>query len=98
MTYQDYLDSFSGYTKSVYNQNIPHSSIGERGGILAMKSYLEDIPQKLTVINERLTSEANRILNESSKDDSIDTEKLKNEMFVIVRAHHNEWMQGHKPK
>lgn len=98
MEYQDYLDSFSNYAKDVYSQNIPSSTVGEKGGILAMQSYLEDIPSKLTVINEKLTSEANRILSESSKDDSMDSDTLKEELFVIVKKRHNEWMEGHKPK
>jgi hypothetical protein len=98
MTYQDYLDSFSSYAKSVYSQNIPSSSVGKKGGILAMKSYLEDIPKKLTIINDKLTAEANRLLKESSNNTSIDGIKLKGDLFIIAKKHHNNWMEGHKPK
>lgn len=98
MTHQEYLDHFDKYAKEVYNNNIPTSSQGQKGGILAMKSYLEDIPGKLTTINDKLTKEANRILTEASNDTSINKDKLKDDLFAIVHKNNNEWMEGHKPK
>lgn len=98
MTHQEYLDNFDQYAKDVYGSNIPSSSEGRKGGLLTMESYLEDIPGKLSTINDKLTKEGNHILSEASRDNSINSQKLKEGLLAIVNKNHNEWMESHKPK
>ena len=98
MTHQDYLDIFDKFTSDVYSDNIPTSSEGEQGSIIAMKSYFEDFPKKLSTINETLVKKANELLTEASADTSINNEKLKDDFFSLVHKHHDKWIEKHKPK
>ena len=62
MNQQEYLDSFDTFVKDVYASNVPQSSEGQKGGLIAMKSYMASMSEHIKIINDKLTKEANRIL------------------------------------
>jgi Asp-tRNA(Asn)/Glu-tRNA(Gln) amidotransferase C subunit len=98
MTHQDFLNNFDEFSKKVFNNNILESSIDTNNQIDKLKSYLEDIPNKIKIINPILTDEVNRILNYMNEIQKIDIEKLKNDLFEIVHKNKDTWMSNNESK
>lgn len=98
MTHQELLNNFDEFSKDVFRNNIPKSNIGITNQIENLKAYLEDIPTKIKIINSLLTNEVNRILSSIDETQSIDVEKLKNDLIEIAHKNKDVWLTEHKPR
>ena len=96
--HQYYLDELNKIASTVFAENEPKSNATSGGQIARLKSYISDFPEQLSKINDKMVIESNKLLEEASKNNSIDTAKLKEDFSTVFKNHHNEWIKKHKPK
>lgn len=95
--YRKYLDAFEKYARKIYDEYPPRPN-SSSGLAESLKSYLNSLSIQLGKINDKLTAEADRIVQEASVDKSINREALTKELLAIVRRLHNDWINKYNPK
>jgi hypothetical protein len=63
-----------------------------------MKSFIEDFGDKLKKLNDVLVDKGNELLTEAGSDNSIDTAKLKTEIFELGKQSIQTFISKYKPK
>ncbi|MEJ7739595.1 MAG: hypothetical protein WKF97_19395 [Chitinophagaceae bacterium] len=96
--YQYYIDELNKIASTVFAKNEPKSNSTSGGRIARLKSYISDFPEQLSKINDEMVIASNKLLEDASKNNLIDTSKLKEDFSTIFKNHHSEWMKKHKPK
>jgi hypothetical protein len=97
MTHQDYLHEFEIFMNETYQKNIPQSTSGTKGQISALKSYLQDMKNKVFVINDALKQKANAILTAAEKMGNIEVMTLRSDILQMASKRHDQWMKEYKP-
>jgi hypothetical protein len=97
MTHQQYLDTFNGFAASAIEYNKPTGNPALHP-ILRMQSFLEDFGDKLKKLNDVLVDKGNEFLTEASNDNSIDTAKLKTEIYELADQSIQTFISKYKPK
>lgn len=99
MTLQQYLDAFNEFAASAVIDNEPKGNPAhQQGTISRMKSFIEDFGDKLKKLNDVLVDKGNELLTEAGSDNSIDTAKLKTEIFELGKQSIQKFISKYKPK
>lgn len=86
MTYQEYIDKFKTFADKAVNEHSPTSDQSlSPGTINQVASYFEDFEREIKVLHSILIDKANELLNEANNDSSIDTAKLKDELYAMCK-------------
>ena len=99
MKNQQYLDTFNDFATSAIEDNKPTGNPAlQPGTISRMKSFIEDFGDKLKKLNDVLVEKGNEFLIEAGNDNSIDTVKLKTEIFDLGKQSIQTFISKYKPK
>jgi hypothetical protein len=99
MTYNEYLDEFKRILENAIEDHEPHADQSlQQGSLLRFKSFITDYEHKLLQLNDVLVAKGNRLLELAGSDNSIDTKKLKDEIFELGKEAINRFMIDYKPR
>ncbi|MBN8674114.1 MAG: hypothetical protein J0L56_08270 [Chitinophagales bacterium] len=99
MTYEQYIENFKQFSeRAIVNHKPTGNTSLEPGTISRVQSFISDLGDKIKGLNDVLVNEGNRILEEVDKDSSIDSKRLKDEIFELGKEAITEFVSRYKPR
>jgi len=97
MTHQQYLDDYQSFADNAVETHKPTADQTlQPGTINRMTSYIKDLDRKIQDLNNVLVEKANSFLKEAGT--SIDTAKLKTDLFDIGKSSVQKFISKYKPQ
>lgn len=99
MTHQQYIDDYQTFADNAVDTHKPLADQSMQSGTIdRMTSYIKDFDKKMQDLNSVLVDKANSFLKEAGNDTSIDTSKLKNDLFNIGKSSVQKFISKYKPQ